>query len=63
MESKQKETVTSIPNENDIPGASLCGRDPRLWKIPELKQWLLYRMHLPMERILILCCSTPIKVK
>lgn len=43
MESKGKETVTSVLNENNIPGASLCGRDPRSLKIPELKRWLLCR--------------------
>ncbi len=29
--------------ENDIPGASLNGRDPSLLKVPELKRWLLCR--------------------
>ena len=40
MESKRKETITSILNENNIPGESLCGRDPRSLKIPKLKQSL-----------------------
>ena len=43
MESKRKETVTTALNENDIPGASLCGRDPSSLKIPELKWWLFCR--------------------
>ncbi|XP_064384101.1 uncharacterized protein LOC135333109 [Halichondria panicea] len=29
--------------ESDIPGASLCGRDPSQPKIPELKRWLVCR--------------------
>lgn len=29
--------------ESDIPGASLCGRDPRQLKIPGLKRWLVCR--------------------
>ena len=29
--------------EKDIPGASLCGRDPSDLKIPELKRWLACR--------------------
>ena len=29
--------------EKDIPGASLCGRDPSELKIPELKRWLACR--------------------
>ena len=43
MESKRKETVTTVLNEHDISGASLCGRDPSSLKIPELKWWLLCR--------------------
>ena len=30
-------------NPDDVPGASLCGRNPETLKIPELKQWLLCR--------------------
>ena len=30
-------------NLDDVPGASLCGRNPETLKIPDLKQWLLYR--------------------
>ena len=29
--------------EKDVPGASLCGRDPSELKIPELKRWLACR--------------------
>ena len=29
--------------EKDIPGASLCDRDPSELKIPELKRWLACR--------------------
>ena len=32
-------------NPDDVPGASLCGRNPETLKIPELKQWLLCRVH------------------
>ena len=27
-------------HEDDVPGASLCGRDVSTLKIPELKHWL-----------------------
>ena len=30
-------------NENEIPGASLNGRDPTILSIPELKRWLRCR--------------------
>ena len=30
-------------SEQDVPGASLCGRDAKNLKIPELKQWLKCR--------------------
>lgn len=30
-------------SEQDKPGASLCGRDPKILKIPELKQWFKCR--------------------
>ena len=43
MESEQEKTVATVLNENDIPGASLCGRDASSLKIPELKRWLLCR--------------------
>ena len=29
--------------EADVPGTSLCGRNPSDLKFPELKQWLLCR--------------------
>ena len=43
MENDGNETIETVINENDIPGASLGGRDPSSLKIPELKRWLLCR--------------------
>ena len=34
---------TRPSHEEDVPGASLNGRTPNNFKVPELKQWLLCR--------------------
>ena len=36
-------TNSSCLHENDIPGASLCDKDPNSLKIPELKHWMICR--------------------
>ena len=38
-----EESRNTVLNENDIPGASLGGRDLNSLKIPELKWWLTCR--------------------
>lgn len=43
MSSELNKENRAVFNENDIPGASLGGRDPSWLKIPELKRWLLCR--------------------
>ena len=40
---KSNDATKPVVNENDIPGASLGGREPNSLKIPELKWWLICR--------------------
>ena len=43
MSEESRNAAKPVLNENDIPGASLHGRDPNSLKMPELKRWLTCR--------------------